>query len=113
MNENNKERIQTILPRLINTVICYITDKKRGIGKLKIGLFGRPFDRGQNAELWNDTLQKIADECYNKKILKEINGKFGTRSYEKKDDNSEKPLSGGSGGSSGIGQDILTPLSQK
>lgn len=100
MNENNKERIQTILPRLINSVICYITDKKRGIGKLKIGLFGRPFDRGQNAELWNDTLQKIADECYNKKILKEINGKFGTRSYEKKDDKLEKPLSGGSGGSS-------------
>lgn len=72
MNRDNKERIQLVLPRLINTVICEITDKKRGIGKLKIGLFGRPFDRGHNSELWNEVLQKIADECYNKKILQKV-----------------------------------------
>jgi site-specific DNA recombinase len=95
MNQDNKERIQEILPRLINSVICSITDKKRGIGKLKIGLFGRPFDRGQNAELWNETLQKIADECYNKKILKEINGKFGTRYCEKKSDDEKNSSSSG------------------
>jgi predicted RNA-binding Zn-ribbon protein involved in translation (DUF1610 family) len=84
MNQNNKERIQAILPRMINSVICYITDKKRGIGKLKIGLFGRPFSRGENAELWNKTLQKIADECYNNKVLEDISGKFSTKTYEKR-----------------------------
>ncbi|MBU4333309.1 MAG: hypothetical protein KKD07_02590, partial [Candidatus Omnitrophica bacterium] len=72
MNKDNRERIQAILPRMINSVICYITDKKKGIGRLKIGLFGRPFDRGQNAEIWNETLQKIADECYNNKVLENI-----------------------------------------
>ena len=83
-NQNNRERIQAILPRIINSVICYVTDKKKGIGKLKIGLFGRPFNRGENAELWNETLQKIADECYNKKVLEEISGKFATKTYEKR-----------------------------
>ena len=85
MNQNNRERIQAILPRIINSVICQITDKKKGIGKLKIGLFGRPFDRGENAELWNKTLQKIADECYNKKVLEENSGKFGTKAYKKRE----------------------------
>lgn len=89
MNENNKERIQAIMPRLINSVICQITDKRKGIGKLKIGLFGRPFDRGENAELWNNTLQKIADECYNKKILKEINGKFASKPHSRRQDKAE------------------------
>jgi DNA invertase Pin-like site-specific DNA recombinase len=84
MNQNNRERIQAILPRIINSVVCQITDKKRGIGKLKIGLFGRPFNRGENAELWNKTLQKIADECYNKKVFEEISGKFATKTYEKR-----------------------------
>ncbi len=84
MNQNNRERIQVILPRIINSVICQITDKKKGIGKLKIGLFGRPFNRGENAELWNKTLQKIADECYNRKDFEENSGKFGTKAYEKR-----------------------------
>jgi hypothetical protein len=84
MNKNNRERIQAILPRIINSVICEITDKKKGIGKLKIGLFGRPFNRGENAEIWNKTLQEIADECYNKKVLEENSGKFGTRAYVKR-----------------------------
>jgi len=83
MNKNNRERIQAVLPRIINSVICEITDKKKGVGKLKIGLFGRPFTRGENAELWNNTLQKIADECYNNKVLEEI-GKFGAKIYEKR-----------------------------
>lgn len=85
MNKNNRERIQAILPRIINSVICEIADKKKGVGKLKIGLFGRPFNRGQNAEIWNKTLQKIADECYNNKALEEISGKFGTKAYKKRD----------------------------
>jgi site-specific DNA recombinase len=83
-NETNRERIQAILPRVVNSVIFYVTDKKRGIGKLKIGLFGRPFNRSENAELWNETLQKIADECYNKKALEEISGRFAAKAYEKK-----------------------------
>jgi len=85
MNKNNKERIQAILPRIINSVICEIADKKKGIGKLKIGLFGRPFNRGQNAEIWNKTLQKIADECYNNKAFEEVSGKFGTKAYKKRE----------------------------
>jgi hypothetical protein len=93
MNQDNKERIQAIMPRLINSVICYITDKKKGIGKLKIGLFGRPFDRGQNAELWNNTLQKIADECYNKKILKTLNGKFASKPHQNKRQDKAKDAS--------------------
>jgi hypothetical protein len=84
MNENNRERLQAILPRVINSVICQVTDNKKGIGKLKIGLFGRPFTKGENAELWNETLQKIADECYNKKVFEEISGKFGTKAYKKR-----------------------------
>jgi len=90
MNENNRERLQAILPRIINSVICQVTDNKKGIGKLKIGLFGRPFAKGENAELWNETLQKIADECYNKKIFEEISGKFGTKAYKDRE-----PSSGG------------------
>jgi len=93
MNKNKRERIQAILPRIINSVICEITDKKKGIGKLKIGLFGRPFNRGENAEIWNKTLQNIADECYNNKALEEINGKFGTKAYKERE-------SSGSGGTS-------------
>ena len=93
MNKNNRERIQAILPRIINSVICQITDKKRGIGKLKIGLFGRPFNRGENAELWNKTLQKIADECYNNKVLSNISGKFATRTNEKKKQSSGRGVS--------------------
>jgi DNA invertase Pin-like site-specific DNA recombinase/predicted RNA-binding Zn-ribbon protein involved in translation (DUF1610 family) len=85
MNKNNRERIQTILPRIINSVICQISDKKKGIGNLKIGLFGRPFNRGENAEIWNKTLQKIADECYNKKTFEESSGKFGTKAYKKRE----------------------------
>jgi hypothetical protein len=88
MNQNNRERLQAILPRIVNSVICEINDKKKGMGKLKIGLFGRPFNRGQNAELWNKTLQKIADECYNNKVFEEANGKFGTKAYRERNSSS-------------------------
>jgi site-specific DNA recombinase len=94
MNEDNRERIQLILPRLINSVICEITDKRRGIGKLKIGLFGRPFERGHNAEMWNEVLQKIADECYNKKVMKKIE-KIARKPHTKPRRN--KPTKPGSG----------------
>ncbi|MCK5608722.1 recombinase family protein [Candidatus Pacearchaeota archaeon] len=89
MNQDNKERIQTLMPRLINSVICYIIDRKKGIGRLKIGLFGRPFERGPNAEVWNKTLQKIADECYNKKILKTLKGKLASKPQTKKKNKSK------------------------
>ena len=75
-NQSNRERIQAVLPRLVNSVVCTVTDKKKGIGKLKIGLFGRPFDKGENAELWNQTLQKVANEFYNDKIGEVLDGKF-------------------------------------
>jgi len=84
MNQDNRERIQAIIPRLVNVVICNITDKQKGIGHLKIGLFGRPFENGQNAELWNNTLQKIADKCYNSKVLKEMESKLASKPQKKK-----------------------------
>ncbi len=93
MNQGNLERVQTIIPRLINSVICEITDKKKGIGKLRIGLFGRPFERGGNAELWNETLKKIADECYNKKILKTLEGKIAVKPQSAKQNKSSKVCS--------------------
>ncbi len=83
MNKEKKERIKVLIPRLINSVICEITDKKRGIGKLKIGLFGRPFDRGHNAGVWNEVLKKIADECYNNKLLKNLEGKIASKPQTK------------------------------
>ncbi len=100
MNQEKKERIQTIIPRLINTVICYITDRKKGIGRLKIALFGRPFADGQNAELWNETLQKIANECYNKKVLKTSKGKFAVKPHDKGQNNSKETDLKASGSSS-------------
>ena len=90
MNQNKKERIQVIIPRLINSVICYITDKKRGIGRLKLGLFGRPFSNGQNAEVWNETLQKIADKCYNAKVLRRLKEKFAPTTKNQSENGSLK-----------------------
>jgi len=78
MNKDKPERIKVLILRVVNAVVCEITDKKKGIGKLKIGLFGRPFDRDGNAEVWNEVLQKIADECYNNKALKTI-GKIAAK----------------------------------
>ena len=69
-NQDNRELIQAIIPRFINWVQCEIIDKEKGIGKLRIGLFGRPFSRGPNAEVWNETLKKIAEVCYSSKVLK-------------------------------------------
>ncbi len=69
-NQDNRELIQAIIPRFINWVQCEIIDKEKGIGKLRIGLFGRPFSRGPNAEIWNETLKKIAEVCYSSKVLK-------------------------------------------
>jgi len=79
MNRDNMERVQMLIPKLINSVICYITDKKIGVGKLKIGLFGRPFCNGENSEVWNETLTRIADEFYNKKVNEEIESKFASK----------------------------------
>lgn len=97
MNQDNRERIQTVIPRLINSVICYITDKKKGIGRLKIGLFGRPFAGSEHAEIWNETLQKIADECYNHKALQSVEGKFGARLHHKRIDKSGRVSHAGTG----------------
>lgn len=40
-----------------------MADKKKGIGRLDVGLFGRPFSGGDNAEIWNECLQEIAKQC--------------------------------------------------
>ena len=63
LNENHPGRIKAILPRFVNYVVCHITDKKKGIGRLDVGLFGRPFANGENGEIWNDCLQEIAKQC--------------------------------------------------
>jgi regulator of protease activity HflC (stomatin/prohibitin superfamily) len=57
-------------------------------------------ERGKiNAELWNETLQKIADVCYNNKVLEAISGKFAAKSYEK------ESSAGGGGFSGGVSSD--------
>ena len=40
-----------------------IIDKKKGIGRLDVGLFGRPFNTGVNAEIWNNALTELAGSC--------------------------------------------------
>ncbi len=57
------DKIKMLLPRFISYVVCHIIDKKKGIGRLDIGLFGRPFNAGQNAEVWNTALAELADAC--------------------------------------------------
>lgn len=102
MNEHDRERIQIVIPRLINSVICYITDKKKGIGKLKIGFFGRPFAGSEHAELWNETLQKIADECYNNKALRRIEGKFGAQPQHRRINKAGRVSEAKRGGNGGL-----------
>ena len=63
LNQNHPERIKMILPRFVNYVVCHMADKKKGIGRLDVGLFGRPFANGENGEIWNDCLQEIAKQC--------------------------------------------------
>jgi len=63
LNQNHPERIKAILPRFVNYVVCHMADKKKGIGRLDLGLFGRPFANGENGEIWNDCLEEIAKQC--------------------------------------------------
>lgn len=74
MNEKNPERIRSILPRFVRYVVIHITDKKKGTGRLDMGLFGRPFSGGQNSETWNDVLNELA-ERYNKSLNPSAKGK--------------------------------------
>lgn len=67
LNQDEPERIKAILPRFVNYIVCHITDKKKGIGRLDVGLFGKPFVNGKNAEIWNETLEKLA-EHYNRSV---------------------------------------------
>ncbi|MCM8776235.1 MAG: hypothetical protein NC930_07820 [Candidatus Omnitrophica bacterium] len=41
LNQNHPERIKAILPRFVNYVVCHMTDKKKGIGRLERGLLGK------------------------------------------------------------------------
>lgn len=63
LNQDKPERIRAILPRFVNFVVCHTFDKKRGIGRLDVGLFGRPFMDGPSAEVWNDALKELAERC--------------------------------------------------
>ncbi len=77
MSERNPERIKSILPRFVRYVVIHITDKKKGIGRLDMGIFGRPFSGGQNSEIWNDVLNELA-ERYNKSLNPATIGKSPT-----------------------------------
>lgn len=63
LNQKKPERIRAILPRFVNFVVCHVLDKKRGIGRLDLGLFGRPFVDGPSAEVWNEALKELAERC--------------------------------------------------
>lgn len=65
LNKNRPEKIKAILPRFVNFVVCHMADKQKGIGRLDLGLFGKPFVGGGNAEVWNQALQELAGH-YNK-----------------------------------------------
>lgn len=65
LNQNKPERIKMLLPRFVNYVVCHVTDKKKGVGRIDLSLFGKPFVDGDNAEIWNETLQELA-KTYNK-----------------------------------------------
>jgi hypothetical protein len=53
-------------PRFVNFVVCHMTDKQKGIGRLDVGLFGKPFIGDGNAEIWNEALQELAAHCQKK-----------------------------------------------
>ena len=63
-----------ILPRFVNFVVCHMTDKQKGIGRLDVGLFGRPFIGDGNAEIWNETLQELAAHCQQKSKTSLVTG---------------------------------------
>ena len=63
LNRDHPERIKAILPRFVCYIVCHFTDKKKGIGRLDVGLFGRPFSGAPNAEIWNEALQELAERC--------------------------------------------------
>lgn len=82
MNQDNTERLKMLMPRFIKYVICHFTDRQKGIGRLELGLFGRPFEGSENSEIWNETLKKLAEQC-NKQLIadwrKEHSGNNGRK----------------------------------
>jgi len=71
LNQNKPDRIKSLLPRFVNYVVCHVTDKKKGVGRIDLSLFGKPFVSGDNAEIWNNALKQLA-EAYNKNINQEL-----------------------------------------
>jgi len=61
MNKDNPKRIKELVPRFVNYVIVHVAEKKKGIGRLDIGLFGKPFVDGPNAEVWNEALNELGE----------------------------------------------------
>ena len=43
---------------------------RKGIGKLVVGLFGKPYAGSENSELWNEALKEIAEQI-NRQLLSE------------------------------------------
>ncbi len=61
-NRTHPLRIKTIISRFVDFVVCHVTDKKRIIGRLDVGLFGRPLVEGDNKEVWQEALRNLAEE---------------------------------------------------
>lgn len=103
MNEKNLERIKSILPRFVRYVVIHITDKKKGIGRLDMGIFGRPFSGGQNSEIWNDVLNELA-ERYNQSLNPAKNERSSKNNNESADpltnhiSSATEPIFGAEGG---------------
>ncbi len=51
-------------------VICQMSDREKGIGKLVVGLFGKPNAGSENSELWNEALKEIVQQI-NQQLLSE------------------------------------------
>ncbi len=62
LNKNVPDRLKAIFPRFIKYVICEMSDREKGIGKIVVGLFGKPYAGSENSELWNEALKEIAEQ---------------------------------------------------
>jgi len=47
-----------------------MTDREKGIGKLVVGLFGKPYAGSENSELWNEALREVAQQI-NRQLMAE------------------------------------------
>ena len=50
---------------------CHITEKKKGVRRIDLSLFGKPSVNSDNAEIWNEVLKELAEAC-NKNINQDL-----------------------------------------